>query len=185
MIELIENIGKWKKLGTLFWEYEETLEFERRLREHLIKQVHRLTQKPKKVIKAAKPSRIFISYEIEDLPFIEQIYNSMKVAGFEPWLDVKDIVPGQNWKEAIEEAIQNSKYLLICISEKSIGRRFTQEKFNIALDVMEKHPKLSVNIILVRLAPVHLPEFLMKHESFDLFTLDNIDKLIDLITGIL
>lgn len=179
--KVIQFKKKLKKLGTLYWEYQETLEFERRLREHLMRQVHRLTQKPKKVPKAAKAPKIFISYEIEDLEIVEQIYNSLKAAGFEPWLDIKDIVPGQNWRQAIEESILTSNYLLVCISEDSVAKKFIQEKLHIAMSVMKKHPKLSINVIVVRLAPVQLPESLMKFQSFDLYPNDAIDNLIDVI----
>lgn len=49
--------------------------------------------------------RIFISYATEDYDFALKIYESLKREGAEPWLDRKDLLPGQNWKQVIKQVI--------------------------------------------------------------------------------
>ena len=45
--------------------------------------------------------KIFISYARVDEQAVRQIYDALKTAGHEPWLDVEDILPGENWHRAI------------------------------------------------------------------------------------
>lgn len=177
--KVIQFKKKLAKLGTLYWEYENPLEFERRFREHLTRQIHHLTQKPKKEPKAVRPPKIFISYVREDLRDVEHLYNSLKAAGFDPWLDVKDISPGQQWLQNLGNAIRTSDYFLACISEKSVRTKgVIQKELRWALDAIHKHSELSTCIIPVRLAPVQPPESLMKFQWIDIFDSKDVNRLI-------
>jgi len=168
------------KSGILYWEYRETIEFERRFREHLTRQIHRLTQVPKPPPTEKPPAKIFISYAREDLAQVEILYNSLKVAGFEPWLDVKDILPGQNWKQALSETITKSDYFLACLSEKALDKRgFVHTELNMALDMLSKLPASKTYIIPARLSAVQLPEELFGFQWVDIFGTNDIEKLVN------
>ncbi len=39
---------------------------------------------------------VFISYAREDFTHAERLYNELKKAGFEPWLDKHNLIPGQD-----------------------------------------------------------------------------------------
>jgi hypothetical protein len=71
---------KLEKSGIYFWEYDDPLEFERRVREHLTKQVRELASKPERV---AAP-KLFFGYVRKDIQRVEPIYESLKAAGFSP-----------------------------------------------------------------------------------------------------
>jgi len=40
----------------------------------------------------------------------------LKAEGFEPWMDKKDLIPGQNWQREIPLALKASALVLIFLS---------------------------------------------------------------------
>ena len=56
---------------------------------------------------------VFISYAREDSDSAERLYNELKKTGFKPWLDKYNIIAGQDWKEEIMDAIENSSRYFI------------------------------------------------------------------------
>src|SRR5579862_1208456 len=85
-----------QKYGVLFWEYDDTLDFERRFREHLINQILQL-QKRNATTPALGTPKIFLSYKRQDRSRVEPVYEAFRAAGFSPWMDVRDILPGGQW----------------------------------------------------------------------------------------
>ena len=67
--------------------------------------------------------RIFVSYAREDREIARQLYDAMKRAGLEPWLDVEDLLPGQLWKTEIRQAIQESQFFVAVLSSSAISKR--------------------------------------------------------------
>lgn len=60
--------------------------------------------------------RVFISYRRMDVAMAEAIYNKLKKAGFDPWLDLKKIPKGSNWNEAITDGIQRCDAFVLLVS---------------------------------------------------------------------
>jgi hypothetical protein len=174
---------KLEKLGVLFWEYQQPLDFERDLREHLIRQVLELTAEPKEKVDGAPV--IFMSCAREDSARVETVYKVLKTAGFRSWLDVQDLIPGQRWEDVIEQTIQKADFILIFVSKESVSKiGYIQKEWRFAIEQMElrnaMHPEKSEqsNIILVRLDAVEPPKQLIKYQWVDLFSPQGIDKLI-------
>lgn len=61
--------------------------------------------------------RVFLAYVVEDLPQVRAIYRFLKARGFEPWMDVECLLPGQNWPRAIERAIESADFVVPCFSK--------------------------------------------------------------------
>ena len=72
---------------------------------------------------AESAPRIFIAYVIEDAEYAQRLYTDLETAGFNPWLDKRKLMPGQNWKLAIERAIKRSDIFIPCFSKTSIRKR--------------------------------------------------------------
>ena len=73
--------------------------------------------------------KVFISYATEDYNKARQIYEDLKAAGVEPWLDREDLLPGQKWKYAIKKAIRESDYFLTLLSDRAVSKRgFVQKE---------------------------------------------------------
>jgi hypothetical protein len=56
--------------------------------------------------------QIFISYAKEDRAFAINICEQLKKYGFHPWLDVIDLLPGQEWRVEIKKAIREARFSL-------------------------------------------------------------------------
>jgi len=96
--------------------------------------------------------KIFLSYAREDSETAHKLYNDLKSEGLDVWLDKEKLIPGQNWKYAISQAIKESTHFLALFSSKSISKRgFYQKELKKALDVLEEMPEYEIYFIPVRL----------------------------------
>jgi hypothetical protein len=124
--------------------------------------------------------QIFLSYAREDEERIREIYRRLSKAKLSPWLDLEDLLPGQEWKKAILSAIKDSKFVLIFLTEKSINKRgYIQKEIAAALDIAEEIPDGDVFIIPVRLEPCSVPDRLAKWQWVDLFEHNGLDLLLN------
>src|SRR5579864_7825016 len=57
---------------------------------------------------AAALPQVYLAYVREDQALAERLYETVAAAGFSPWMDVRKLLPGQNWPRAIDAAIENS-----------------------------------------------------------------------------
>jgi hypothetical protein len=97
-------------------------------------------------------SRIFISYGREDLKTAKRLYNDLKGVGLNPWIDDVDLKPGQNWRQTINRAIKESRYLLTLLSSESLSKRgYVQKELKTALAVLEEFPPDDIFVIPVRI----------------------------------
>jgi hypothetical protein len=60
---------------------------------------------------------VFISYAREDSHAAKRLQKDLNDTGLNPWLDKEEILPGQNWKNEIEEAISKSRYFIPLFSK--------------------------------------------------------------------
>ena len=105
-----------------------------------------------------KNNHIFLCHAHEDKPVVLDIYNKLKDAGLSPWLDTKDIFPGQNWDHEIQKALKKSSFILIFFSKISISKHgYIQKEFKLALDIMEEIPEGEIFIIPVRIDDCKVP----------------------------
>lgn len=83
--------------------------------------------------------RIFLTHSNEDKVEVYKLYKNLKAEGYQPWLDSKDLLPGQNWQEEISRAIKNSDIIIACISSKSLSKRsYIQKELRLSLDEFAK-----------------------------------------------
>lgn len=66
-------------------------------------------------------TQIFISHSHQGAgaELVEALYNTLKEQEFTPFLDQRDILPGENWPTAILSAIHSSDYFVLMLSEQS------------------------------------------------------------------
>src|SRR6185503_17280387 len=48
---------------------------------------------------------VFLSHATADKPVVERLARLLRKQGLEPWLDEWNLVPGEPWQEAIEDAL--------------------------------------------------------------------------------
>ena len=122
--------------------------------------------------------KIFLSYTRADTERVEALYERLSNAGFEPWMDKKNIIGGEQWKRSIQTAIRKSDFFLVCLSRHSFGKRgFLQREIRIALDVREELLDSDIYLIPVRLEECDVPDNLADINWIDLFEADGWPKL--------
>jgi len=76
----------------------------------------------------------FFSYCREDSDFALRLAEDLKAAGASVWRDQLDIVPGQRWDRAVEDALANSPRMLVILSPASVGSTNVMDEVSFALE---------------------------------------------------
>ncbi len=124
-----------------------------------------------------KPLLIFLSHANEDKPKVRKLYKRLKADGFDPWLDEKRLLPGQNWELEIEKAIRASDVILLCFSELAVSKSgYVQREYKRAMDISLEKPEGAIFVIPVRFDDCEVPNFILKAQWMDYPA--NYDKLL-------
>ena len=123
------------------------------------------------IFEAARGTRVFLAYAEEDRAQVRKLYNALKKAGFEPWMDQEKLLPGQNWPRAIERAIEVADFFLACFSRRSSMKRgHFQCELRYALDTASRVPLDDVFLVPLRLDDCEVPRHIAnKTQWVDMF----------------
>ncbi len=119
----------------------------------------------------ATAPRIFIAYVSEDFPTAAKLYNDLSTAGFSPWLDRMKLLPGQNWRAAIDRAMETCDFFIACFSRNSVRKRgqFPYE-VRCGLRISDRMPLDDVFLLPVRFDPCEIPQRIASQTQYvDLF----------------
>src|SRR5215469_9430248 len=76
----------------------------------------------------------FFSYSRDDSEFVLRVAGDLKAAGANVWLDQLDIVPGQRWDRAVEDALANCPSILVILSPASVNSTNVMDEVSFALE---------------------------------------------------
>jgi TIR domain len=115
--------------------------------------------------------KIFIAYVKEDEALAARLYSDLQGEGFHPWMDVRKLLPGQNWPRAIETAIENSDFFIACFSSNSVRKRGGfQAEIRYALDCARQIPLDEIFLVPVRFDACDVPRSIRNQIQYvDLF----------------
>ena len=115
--------------------------------------------------------QVFIAYGKEDEKLAMRLYDDLNQAGFNPWMDVRKLLAGQNWPRAIEAAIESSDFFVACFSGKSVRKKGGfQSEIRYALDCARQVPLDEIYIVPVRLDDCAVPRTIQHELQYiDLF----------------
>ena len=103
--------------------------------------------------------RIFLGHASEDKPRVRELYHQLKARGLSPWLDAVDLIPGQNWRVEIPDAIKSAGVFLACLSKQSVAKQgYVQREFRYALSAYAERQPGSIFLIPVRLDECEMPD---------------------------
>jgi len=114
---------------------------------------------------------VFVAYVKEDAEQAERLCDALEAGGFSPWLDVRKLLPGQNWPRAIEAAIEASDFFVACYSGHSVRKKGGfQAEIRYALDCAREIPLDEIFIVPVRLNRCPMPRSIQRELQYvDLF----------------
>ena len=115
--------------------------------------------------------QVFIAYVREDREAAERLFDGIAAAGFGPWMDVRRLLPGQNWPRAIESAIETSSFFVACFSTRSVNQwGGFQAESRYALDCARRVPLDDIFVVPVRLDACRVPRSIQRELQYiDLF----------------
>ncbi len=101
---------------------------------------------------------VFLCHARDDREAVRQIGDCLWQDGFIIWLDERDILPGDKWKDRIEDAIERSDFVLVFLSSRSISKTgYVQHEINYALEQYRMRPLNQRYIIPILLEPCEPP----------------------------
>jgi len=114
--------------------------------------------------------KVFLCHASEDKNRVRDIYTDLREDGVNPWLDEREILPGQDWKLEITKAIQETDIVIVCLSSRSTTKSgFVQREITFALDRADENPERTIFVIPVRLEECKVPERLHHLHWVDYF----------------
>lgn len=119
----------------------------------------------------ARRPRVFVAYVVEDAPYAGRLFDTLRALGYDPWMDSRKLLPGQNWPRAIDNAIETSDYFVACFSSRSVKKRGGfQAEIRYALDCARRLPLDEDFLIPVRLDDCRVPRSIQRTIQYiDLF----------------
>lgn len=118
--------------------------------------------------------KIFLSYAREDRAQVENYYEQLLAEHFEPWMDFKKILPGQNWEYEIDRALNDANVIIALLSKNSISKRgFVQREANFALDRLKHKLPTDIYFIPVLLEPCEVPSHIASRIQYIDITMPN------------
>jgi formylglycine-generating enzyme required for sulfatase activity len=122
--------------------------------------------------------RIFLCHASDDKQRVRELSTRLREDGFEPWLDEKELLPGQDWELEVSAAVQASDVVVVCLSLASVAKvGFVQKELRLVLDAAQYQPEGRVFVIPVRLEDCALPIRLRQWHYADLFTTGGYERL--------
>ena len=125
-----------------------------------------------------KRSKVFLCYAGPDREKVFQLYERLTKDGFKPWMDKKDLIPGQDWQHEIRRAISSADYFVACLSLQFRRRTFGHKEIKLALDVLDTMLEGTIYLIPVRLEDCVIEDRLSGSQWVDLFEPEGYDKLV-------
>jgi hypothetical protein len=94
----------------------------------------------------------------EDFPLAQKLYDDLRNAECDPWLDREKLLPGQNWPRCIESAIEVADYFVALFSRRSVTKRGQfQSELRYAMDCAARLPLDQTFFIPLRLDNCRVP----------------------------
>jgi len=115
--------------------------------------------------------KVFIAYAHEDAAAAEKLFDAFTASGFDPWMDRRKLLPGQNWPRAIQYALETSDFVVTCFSTNSVTKKGGfQAEIRYALDCGSRIPLDEIYLIPVRLDECRVPARIQREVQWvDLF----------------
>lgn len=127
-----------------------------------------MTQQPGE--RPSNVNRVFLCHSSRDKEPVRKLYEQLRTAGFNPWLDERDILPGQDWELEIAKAVRTSAVVLVCLSKSAVTNTgYIHREIGYALDVAAEQPEGTIFVIPVRLEECDVPTRLKQWNWVNLF----------------
>jgi len=123
---------------------------------------------------------IFLIYAHGDKNTVRRLYRRITRNGLHVWQDEQELLPGQNWKHQIRQAILGSDVIIVCLSNRfNEEGGFRHEELKLAIKKAQSLPEDKIFIIPAKLESCDLPLTLRPWQCVDLFKRNGFRKLLE------
>ncbi len=106
---------------------------------------------------------VFIAHTVEDRDAVGNLANRLWNDGFLVWIDTRDLLAGDDWERAIDQALQQADFALLVLSKCACEKRGQfQRELRYALRQAELVPPGSRYVIPALLEPCDPPQELLR-----------------------
>jgi formylglycine-generating enzyme required for sulfatase activity len=134
---------------------------------------------------ANRPLCVFLCHSSNDKPAVRELYQKLRAEAenwIDPWLDKMKILPGQNWRIVIEEAVEASDIVIICLSNHSVNKEgFVQREIRYAYDLALEKPDGVIFLIPLRLEECEVPRGMRSFQWVDYFGAEKEEQYLNLL----
>jgi len=118
-----------------------------------------------------RPLKVFLSYASQDKPLVRELSRRLVAEGWiDTWLDEKKLLPGEDWRLKIEEAVEDSDIVIICLSCNSVTKEgYVQKELRYAREIALEKPDETIFLIPLRLDDCIVPRGLRFYQWVDYF----------------
>lgn len=120
-------------------------------------------------VQAPDHLRIFLAYASSDAKMVRVLYQRLRNDGFDVWLDSEDLVTGQDWSDAITEALRTSDVIVFVLSQEATYSKSASDTLDFVLEQYSGNRHGSIFIIPLLLQPTELPEALKGFQAVNYF----------------
>jgi len=123
--------------------------------------------------------QVFLCHSSGDKEQVRALYQRLIAESWiHPWLDEEELIPGQEWREEIEKAVEQSHVILVCLSPASLTKEgFVQREIRVALDHADYMPEGTIYIIPLKLEACEVPRRMNKWQWANYFEERGYEKL--------
>ncbi len=117
------------------------------------------------------PIKAFLCHASQDKPIARALSRRLMAEGWiDVWLDEEKLLPGQDWRLNIEQAVEASDVVIICLSNHSVSKEgFIQKELRYAREIALEKPEETIFLIPLRLDECDVPRGLRFYQWADYF----------------
>lgn len=115
--------------------------------------------------------KVFLCHASQDKPVVRVLAQRLYAERWiDPWVDEKKLLPGQDWRAKIEEAVETSDVVIICLSTNSVTKEgHVQKEIRYAREIAFEKPDETIFLIPLRLDECTVPRGLRFYQWADYF----------------
>lgn len=134
----------------------------------------KMSETERRAIKFSKGKYAFTSYSKDDRDRVRVLVKELENNGFDIWLDVLDIKPGDEWAKALENAIKDAGAFLVILTPSAAKSPFVRNEITMAQDE-------GLPIIPIKVDECDIP-IQIRALQYILYDKNNMSATIDLIS---
>ncbi len=117
------------------------------------------------------PLKVFLSYASQDKLLVRELSRRlMEENWINTWQDEKNLLPGQDWRLNILDAVDTSDIVIICLSNSSVNKEgYVQKELRYAQEIALEKPEGTTFLIPLRLEECEVPRGLRFYQWVDYF----------------